>query len=103
MLLHVVKPPHPIDLPTHAFSLRSLAEEVRDFVSFVNSFEDLDACDGPEIRRLPTGGRIKGRPVKINYETVWRGFRTKDTSLKFGQVAIGIIEPLGFCHVFQIG
>src|SRR5208337_1640109 len=98
MLLHVVKAPRPIDFPTHTFCLRRLAEDVRDFVSFVNSFQELDPCDGPEIRRLPTRGGVKGRPVKVDCETVWCGFRTKDTCLEFTQIAVGIIEPFGLCH-----
>jgi hypothetical protein len=74
MLLHVVKAPRPIYFPAHAFCLGRLAEDVRDFVSFVNSFEDLDARDGAGIRRLPTRGGVKGRPVKVNFETVGGGF-----------------------------
>src|SRR5271157_4943606 len=102
VLLHVVKPPRPIDFPTHPFCLRRLAEDVRNFVSFVNSFEDLDALDGAGTRRLPTRGGVKGRPVEVNFETVGRGFRTKDTCLKFTQIAVGVIEPIGLCHGIQL-
>ena len=102
MLLHVVKPPHPVDFPTHAFCLWRVAEEVRDFIAFVNNFQQLDPRDGPEIRRLPARGGIKGRPVKVNFETVGRGFRTKDTCVKFTQIAVGVIESLGLCHRIQL-
>jgi hypothetical protein len=99
MLLHVVKPPRPGDYPTHNFPGRSLGEEVGDLLSFVKGFEELEAGDGPEIRRLATRGGVEGRPVEVDFETVEYGFRTKDTRLKFTQITIGVIEPIGFGHL----
>src|SRR5208283_3150030 len=103
VLLHMVKPPRPIDFPTHNFLPRRLSKDVRDLLSLVNDVDDLDAREGPGIRRLPSRGRIKGCPVKVDLEAIGRSFRTEQARLELTQITIGVVEPVGFCHMLGVG
>src|SRR5579872_4046417 len=71
VLLHVVKPPGPLDFPLDNLARRLARQNVNDLRTFINNTQNLDAIQSPGISGLAAGLRIKGRSIKVNAKTFY--------------------------------
>jgi hypothetical protein len=93
MLLHMVKPSHPIDLTAGLLCREGGGKQVRDPLAFVHHIRDLDSPQVAAIERLATGGWKEGSLVEVDAAGIVRPLY--DHRLEVAKVGIGIIESVG--------
>jgi methionine-R-sulfoxide reductase len=92
MLLHVVKPPGPVDLPINSIAGKRLGQDVRYTVSFVDHLGHLDATQLAGVEQLTARRGIERGLIEIHPPTVPAS--PYDGRLELAQVGVGIIEPV---------
>ena len=64
MLLHVIEPDRPVDLPLDAVGRDFRRQNMDDHLAVLDDIQDLDAVDRSFVPGLAAGLRIKAGPVK---------------------------------------
>jgi hypothetical protein len=70
MLLHVVIASRPIDLAGHNIQINRSIRNMRNELALVDYVNDRLPAQDPEIVRLTTRARIKGRSIEINAPSI---------------------------------
>ena len=97
VLLHVIEPAHPVDVPAHTRVLLELAiDEMADgAVLLLEDIEHLGLVERARVERLAARGRIERRPIERHLPLLPLLLDVADDGIEFDQVGVGVVETLG--------
>ena len=100
VLLHMIEPPRPVDLPAHLGPLR---ERRRDDVHHAAILEvdhviNPHPAEHPRVEGLPAGRGIERRTIEHDGRAPVTIEHLSDGAAESGQVRVGVVEAEGHGH-----
>ena len=97
VLLHVIEPPRPVDLPAHLHSrCERRGNHVRDAaIVEVDHVFDPYAAENPGVEGLPAGGRIERRTIEHDRCAAVTTEHLGDRAGEGREVGVGVVETEG--------
>jgi hypothetical protein len=99
VLLHVIEPAVPVDMPAHAAVLFERAiDQMRDVaILVVEDVEHPGLVERPDVEGLPAGGGIKRRAIEHHFPLVVLALHFAHHGVELDQVRVCVIEAI-FSH-----